>query len=245
MITSQDTKIAWANTVATVAGTAAKGQETTGLIVNAAAWVAANTAMAPAAALIAVIVGGILLLVGALAVVTIGINKFSNALNSHNIAAEQAIAYADTMTEKYETLADEANNFKEAVSGYEDAVNSLKTLDKETDEYKQTLEEANKEAEKLIEMYDRSLIALLIGNNIVNTLASSIGTVVAIILVANRGTATTIATIVMTILVFLFGEVFPKNIAKSKPETYIQIFCYPMIVLYYLFCSIYSISCIS
>ena len=88
---------------------------------------------------------------------------------------------------------------------------------------------------KLIEMYDRSLIALLIGNNIVNTLASSIGTVVAIILVANRGTATTIATIVMTILVFLFGEVFPKNIAKSKPETYIQIFCYPMIVLYYIF----------
>lgn len=94
---------------------------------------------------------------------------------------------------------------------------------------------SSKLALKLIDMYDRSLIALLIGNNIVNTLGSSIATVVAILLVANRGLATTLATVIMTVLVFLFGEVFPKNFAKQNPERFLQVFSYPMIVLYILF----------
>lgn len=94
---------------------------------------------------------------------------------------------------------------------------------------------SSKLALKLIEMYDRSLIALLIGNNIVNIAASSIATVVAISLVANRGLATTLATVVMTILIFLLGEVFPKNFAKANPEKFIQVSCYPMFVIYIIF----------
>ncbi len=89
---------------------------------------------------------------------------------------------------------------------------------------------------KLIDMYDRSLIALLIGNNIVNIASSSLATVAALLLLkGNESLATTLATVIMTILIFLFGEVFPKNFAKNNPEKYLQIFCYPMIVLYVIF----------
>lgn len=94
---------------------------------------------------------------------------------------------------------------------------------------------SSKLALKLIDMYDRSLIALLIGNNIVNIAASSLGTVIALFLLVNEGLATTVSTVVMTIVIFLIGEVFPKNVAKTKPEKYLQIFSYPMIVLYVIF----------
>lgn len=94
---------------------------------------------------------------------------------------------------------------------------------------------SSKLALKLIDMYDRSLIALLIGNNIVNIAASSLGTVIALFLLVNEGLATTVSTVVMTIVIFLIGEVFPKNVAKTKPEKYLQVFSYPMIVLYVIF----------
>ena len=64
--------------------------------------------------------------------------------------------------------------------------------------------------------FDRVLIAVLIGNNLVNITASSLATVIAVGLLGDRGAW--IATAVMTVLIITFGEILPKLIAGSAPE---------------------------
>lgn len=59
------------------------------------------------------------------------------------------------------------------------------------------------------------LTALLIGNNIVNILSSSIATMVAISLLGNNSRAIAISTGVMTVLLLIFGEITPKVVAKA------------------------------
>lgn len=59
------------------------------------------------------------------------------------------------------------------------------------------------------------LTALLIGNNIVNILGSSIATMVAINFLGNNSKAIGIATATMTIILLIFGEITPKVIAKA------------------------------
>jgi len=68
----------------------------------------------------------------------------------------------------------------------------------------------------LAEDYDRLLSTILIGNNIVNILASSLATVVFIFYFKDAGV--TVSTIVMTILVLIFGEISPKTLAKDRAE---------------------------
>ena len=67
---------------------------------------------------------------------------------------------------------------------------------------------------KMIENYDELLSTILVGNNIANILSSSLATVLFTRLIGNSGV--TIATIVMTVLVLLFGEISPKSIAKEN-----------------------------
>ena len=65
--------------------------------------------------------------------------------------------------------------------------------------------------------YDKLLSTILIGNNIVNIAAASIGTILFTrMLGAERGA--TVSTIVLTIIVLIFGEVTPKSLAKEMPE---------------------------
>ena len=67
------------------------------------------------------------------------------------------------------------------------------------------------------EKYDKLLSSILIGNNIVNIAAASIGTILFTrMLGAERGA--TVSTIVLTIIVLIFGEVTPKSLAKEMPE---------------------------
>ena len=67
------------------------------------------------------------------------------------------------------------------------------------------------------EQYDKLLSTILIGNNIVNIAAASIGTILFTqMLGAERGA--TVSTIVLTIIVLIFGEVTPKSLAKEMPE---------------------------
>ena len=67
------------------------------------------------------------------------------------------------------------------------------------------------------EKYDKLLSTILIGNNIVNIAAASIGTILFTqMLGAERGA--TMSTIVLTIIVLIFGEVTPKSLAKEMPE---------------------------
>ncbi|WP_244834036.1 hemolysin family protein [Clostridium sp. BJN0001] len=70
--------------------------------------------------------------------------------------------------------------------------------------------------EKLIDNPNKLLGAILIGNNVVNILASSLATVVATTLAGSRGVG--IATGIMTILILIFGEITPKSIAKQMCE---------------------------
>ena len=70
----------------------------------------------------------------------------------------------------------------------------------------------------MAEQYDKLLSTILIGNNIVNIAAASIGTIILTkMLGAERGA--TVSTMVLTIVVLIFGEVTPKSLAKEMPET--------------------------
>ena len=71
---------------------------------------------------------------------------------------------------------------------------------------------------KLSDQYDKLISTILIGNNIVNILAASVGTMLFVSLYGDAGA--TISTIVLTILVLIFGEVSPKSIAKDCPEKF-------------------------
>lgn len=74
---------------------------------------------------------------------------------------------------------------------------------------------------KLTSDYDMVLSTLLIGNNIVNIASTSIATLFFTgILGNNSDLGATVSTIVMTVVVLIFGEVTPKTIAKEKAESY-------------------------
>lgn len=68
---------------------------------------------------------------------------------------------------------------------------------------------------KLRERQDEVLASILLGNNLVNIVASSIATGVLISLFGDAGVA--YAAIVMTVLVVVFAEVLPKTIAVNRP----------------------------
>ena len=71
-------------------------------------------------------------------------------------------------------------------------------------------------AMKLSEDYDRLISTILIGNNIVNISASTVGTVLFTKLYAAYGP--TISTVVLTLVVLIFGEISPKSLAKEHAE---------------------------
>lgn len=71
---------------------------------------------------------------------------------------------------------------------------------------------------KLIDNFDQLLSSILIGNNLVNILATSIATMLFVEYFGSTGV--TIATVVMTIVVLTFGEISPKTLAKEIPERF-------------------------
>lgn len=71
---------------------------------------------------------------------------------------------------------------------------------------------------KLADKYDRLLTTILIGNNVVNILASSLFTLLLIDLIPDSGLATTLSTVILTVVVLIFGEITPKALAKEFPE---------------------------
>ncbi len=83
------------------------------------------------------------------------------------------------------------------------------------------VEKGNRRAKltyELAESYDKLLSTILIGNNIVNIAASSIATLLFVELLGNIGA--TVSTIVITVVVLIFGEITPKSIAKDLPEKF-------------------------
>ncbi len=87
---------------------------------------------------------------------------------------------------------------------------------------------------KLSDDYNKVLTTLLIGNNIVNIAAATIATLLFTKLIGeDLGPA--ISTIVLTIVILIFGEVTPKSLAKEAPEKFACFMAYPLSVLTILF----------
>lgn len=72
---------------------------------------------------------------------------------------------------------------------------------------------------KLSNDYDRLISTILIGNNIVNILAASLGTLMFVKLLG-EDIGATVSTVVVTVVVLIFGEISPKSIAKDFPEKF-------------------------
>ncbi len=82
---------------------------------------------------------------------------------------------------------------------------------------------------KIYADYDKALATILIGNNLVNIAAESVATVIVISLLGES--LAWVATIAMTVLVLIFGEIVPKVVAKTMPETFATFFAIPLRVL--------------
>ena len=88
---------------------------------------------------------------------------------------------------------------------------------------KNLAEKGNKKASlvlKLSENYDTLLSTILIGNNIVNILASSMATLLFIGIVRDNDLGSLLSTVVLTVVILIFGEISPKTVAKKRPEAF-------------------------
>lgn len=84
-------------------------------------------------------------------------------------------------------------------------------------------EKGNKKADAVLvltEQYDKLISTILIGNNVVNILLSSIGTLFFVKLLKEQDLAATVSTAVITIVVLIFGEITPKTVARVKAEKF-------------------------
>ena len=85
-------------------------------------------------------------------------------------------------------------------------------------------ENGNSKAKLVLSMsenYDTLISTILVGNNIVNILASSLTTLLLYeVLVNHPDAVTTLSTAITTIVILIFGEVGPKTIANERPEEF-------------------------
>ncbi len=86
---------------------------------------------------------------------------------------------------------------------------------------------------KISDNFDKALTTILIGNNIVNLTASALTT----ILVSQRFGIKYVAagTAIITVVVIVFGEIIPKNLANEFPESFSLFIAYPLNWLIVLF----------
>lgn len=114
-------------------------------------------------------------------------------------------------------------------------VNKLR-LKKESEEGNKT----SRLAVKLIDDYDKTLTAILFGNNLVNIACSSLATMICIgIFKTNDAisdeTASTISSIVVLVFLIIFGEVIPKNLGTMSSYKLSKAFSYPIQFLKIIF----------
>ena len=83
----------------------------------------------------------------------------------------------------------------------------------------------------IVNNYEKTLSTILIGNNLVNIANTTIAAYVFSKLIVDPGLANLLNTIIMTILVLIFGEILPKTIAKNDPLKFALLFSGPMYFL--------------
>ena len=90
-------------------------------------------------------------------------------------------------------------------------------------------QDGNKRAKAVLDIedkYEKFLSTILVGNNIVNITATTIsGIMFANLLQGRAELAPTVSTIVMTVVVLIFGEITPKTLAKDFAENYVLSTC--------------------
>ncbi len=86
----------------------------------------------------------------------------------------------------------------------------------------------------LEERYDQLLSTILVGNNLVNIAMATLATILCVRIWGDLGA--TVSTVVITVLVLIFGEVTPKSIAKESPERF-AMFSAPFIGLLMKLCA--------
>ena len=124
-------------------------------------------------------------------------------------------------------------------SGTEIAYTSLSKLKMKRDSGNPTT--AQKLVGFIYNHYDYALSTVLVGNNLVNIGATSVATVLAVNLAVGLNgkitdeTASAIVTLVMTVLILIFGEITPKMIARRCSESIAKIAAWPLLVLMILF----------
>lgn len=111
-------------------------------------------------------------------------------------------------------------------SASETALTSFKATDLED------IDKSNKKTAQLLKKWLKSpneiLTGMLLGNNIVNILGSSIATALAISLMGNSPKSLFIVTVVMTVLILIFGEITPKIMAKNNAKNFSKLVIAPI-----------------
>ena len=72
----------------------------------------------------------------------------------------------------------------------------------------------------IMEHYDKTLSTILVGNNFVNIASTTICAYIFGKFILNPTLANVLNTVVMTIIILIFGEILPKSMAKTNPEKY-------------------------
>lgn len=88
-------------------------------------------------------------------------------------------------------------------------------------------------ANKIKEKYNDTLSTILIGNNLANSAASAIATAIVIALLTDS--YAWVSTVIMTLLVLVFGEIIPKNLAKQFAEKFAITVAIPLYILIVIF----------
>ncbi|MBQ2732657.1 MAG: HlyC/CorC family transporter [Clostridia bacterium] len=88
---------------------------------------------------------------------------------------------------------------------------------------------------KISSKYDWMLSGVLIGNNLVNILCSSIATLIFLEIFKDEGLAATMSTVIMTVIILIFGEIVPKLVANNNPEKFAKFVCIPLRVILLVF----------
>ncbi len=125
-------------------------------------------------------------------------------------------------------------------SATETAFSSLNTA-----KIKYLIDKGNNKAKKTLELhknFEKTLVTILVGNNIVNILSASLATILFLEYYQND-IAVSLSTVVMTVLVLIFGEIAPKSLAKEKPEffailitpviRFFNVVLYPLVLIFY------------
>ncbi len=87
-----------------------------------------------------------------------------------------------------------------------------------------------KKAYRISESYDKALSTILVGNNIVNIAASALATIL-FVSFFGEANGTILSTAVLTVIILIFGEVLPKNLAKANSEKMAMAFATPLYIL--------------